>query len=622
MKNLVCEVCGGTIIPTPENPDIGVCDSCEAVWSIPKNLEEKANLYNRAIFERDNANFDKAESTYERILQLDPNDTEALWGLTLSKYGVEFVLDPRTFKYIPTLHRMSPVPIISDPDYLKALELADPYTRGLYQQRAEEIAEVQRGISEIAAKEEPYDIFISYKESDNLGNRTEDSIIAQNLYDELTKKGYRVFFSRKSLDSRTGEAYEPIIYSALMSAPLMMIVGTKLDYIEAPWVKNEWNRFLKMDDKTVFVAYKDLNPYDLPPEMSLLQSMDMNKLGFIQELTDGAERVLGKKNENSNFSQQQSIVHDSLNRLIENAETYTRIGNKTEAENTLVEITQKYPESLYGWLGLLKLKTNNFTDLSMSTLYANKNEINYILKLTETVPNNSERIEVLDYCRSIYNESINDAKEKAEKLAHNQQVGDKNNLRINQSALRNEEKTYQKATEQKHQLQEQVDFLESRIGKKDRESKRIWLLSFLIPTFSIFIIVGIADPFTLISPGAMLYSLFCSALSAIIVAIPLGLIWNGIHNKKLKTEYSAHKVEVDSSLKVNIDKYKRDLQKAQNEEKRALEEINETKSKISELQQQSSESIDDIYKERLTNIMKDQNLPNSFDEFLKNNIQN
>ncbi len=44
------------------------------------------------------------------------------------------------------------------------------------------------------------DIFISFKHTDENGNVTEDSVIAEDLYKMLTAKGYKAFFSNKSLE--------------------------------------------------------------------------------------------------------------------------------------------------------------------------------------------------------------------------------------------------------------------------------------------------------------------------------------------------------------------------------------------------------------------------------------
>lgn len=45
-----------------------------------------------------------------------------------------------------------------------------------------------------------YEVFISYKCSDEQGNRTPDFAIAQELYVALTNMGYNTFFSSNTLE--------------------------------------------------------------------------------------------------------------------------------------------------------------------------------------------------------------------------------------------------------------------------------------------------------------------------------------------------------------------------------------------------------------------------------------
>ena len=39
-------------------------------------------------------------------------------------------------------------------------------------------------------------------------------------------------------------------------------------------------------------CYRDMDPYDMPEALSVLQSYDMSKIGFIQDLTRGIAKVL------------------------------------------------------------------------------------------------------------------------------------------------------------------------------------------------------------------------------------------------------------------------------------------------------------------------------------------
>lgn len=181
-------------------------------------------------------------------------------------------------------------------DYLAAVEHSSGITQRQYQKDGAKIAEVQRGILATSQNEAPFDVFICYKESDENGERTRDSLMAQDVYYQLTEQGYRVFFSRITLEDMAGKQYEPYIFAALNSAKVMIVIGTKAEYMNAVWVKNEWSRFLSMmkkdRQKLLLPCYRDMDPYDMPEQLSVLQSYDMAKIGFIQDLIRGISKVL------------------------------------------------------------------------------------------------------------------------------------------------------------------------------------------------------------------------------------------------------------------------------------------------------------------------------------------
>jgi uncharacterized phage-like protein YoqJ len=84
---------------------------------------------------------------------------------------------------------------MEDSDFEQTLENADPLARRVYREEAKQIEELRKGIIAVSANEEPYDIFICYKETDENGQRTLDSVLAQDIYDALSEKGYRTFYS-------------------------------------------------------------------------------------------------------------------------------------------------------------------------------------------------------------------------------------------------------------------------------------------------------------------------------------------------------------------------------------------------------------------------------------------
>lgn len=376
MAVLKCTVCGGEL-DVNADLSVGVCKFCDSIITIPKELDRKGNLYNRAIFLRQNNEFDKAVGTYEDILKEDNSDAEAHWGLVLSKFGIEYVLDPKSQERIPTCHRTQAQSILSDPDYLAAIDNADIESKRVFENEAKRINEIQTRILEISQKEEPYDIFICYKETDEMGNRTENSTLAQDLYYELNKKGYRVFFARKSLESKLGAEYEPIIFAALNSAKVMIVLGTKAEHFNAVWVRNEWSRFIHLSKdthKTIIPAYREISPYELPAELSTLQSQDMSKIGFMQDLTDGIERCM--RGETTHKAAQQEVTQTfgttSLERLLQNSTTYLKLSNYICAEEVYTTVTKEYPEDYRGWWGLIICKTKNFSDIILDQTELNE----------------------------------------------------------------------------------------------------------------------------------------------------------------------------------------------------------------------------------------------------------
>ena len=293
---LECKSCGAQI-SVEEGQQVVICPYCGSQNTVSRNMESSGNLFNRANYLRRQNEFDRAIEVYEQILQNSTFEYEAYWGLLLCQYGIEYVEDPATHKRIPTCHRTQTESILQQPNFKKAIQYAPYDVSQVYKAEAAEIDRLQKSILSLAQKQEKYDVFICYKESDEDGERTEDSVIAQELYERLIQRGYKVFFSRKTLEKKLGSAYEPIIYAALNSVQVMIVLGLKPEHFSAVWVRNEWSRYLERMKKNpnlaLIPAYRGFSPYELPNEFANLQALDMSKLGFMQELCDGIDRIVG-----------------------------------------------------------------------------------------------------------------------------------------------------------------------------------------------------------------------------------------------------------------------------------------------------------------------------------------
>ena len=364
MSVFKCKMCGGTIEFNPGDT-VGVCDSCGTKQTLPRLDDEKrANLYDRANHFRRNNEFDKAAGIYEQILNEDGSDAEAYWSLVLCRYGIEYVEDAATKKRVPTVNRAQYTSVFDDDNYKSALKYADGYQKAIYEEEAKTINDIQKGILEISQKEEPFDVFICYKENDSAGRRTPDSVLANDLYHQLTREGFKVFFARITLEDKLGTAYEPYIFAALNSAKVMVVLGTKPEYFNAVWVKNEWSRYLSLikngADKMLVPAYKDMDPYDLPEEFSHLQAQDMSKLGFMQDLIRGIQKIVngGKSAKSTNREAAAPSSGSNTEPLLKRAFIFLEDGGFKSADEYCEKVLDINPECAEAYLGKLMAELN------------------------------------------------------------------------------------------------------------------------------------------------------------------------------------------------------------------------------------------------------------------------
>lgn len=165
MQTINCQACGGTV-KFSEGSTVGICEYCgSTVTRSKKEDEQRDALHNRGNFLRMRGEYDRALSVFEQLIALDDTDADAHWNAALCRYGIEYVKDPESGKRIPTCHRANWDSILSDVDYLAAIHFADPMARKVYETDGKYIDEVQKNILAISRTEEPYDIFICYKET-------------------------------------------------------------------------------------------------------------------------------------------------------------------------------------------------------------------------------------------------------------------------------------------------------------------------------------------------------------------------------------------------------------------------------------------------------------------------
>lgn len=378
MAVIKCKMCGGDMELSADK-SVGTCAYCGSTMTLPRiDDEQRAAGFDRGNHFRRVGEFDKALSVYERMVQEDEGDAEAHWCCALCRFGIEYVKDPASGEYLPTCHRASFDSFLEDVDYEAALRYADVVAKAHYQSEGEKIAAVQRGILSISQKEEPFDVFLCYKETDDLGQRTVDSTLAQDIYYQLTEQGRRVFFARITLEDKAGREYEPYIFAALHSAPVMVVVGTRPEYLNAVWVKNEWSRYLalmKTDRKRLLIpCYRDMDPYDLPEQLSVLQAYDMSKIGFIQDLTRGIAKVLDADKPKVEAIREAVTIQGesgSLNALLKRGYMALEDGEWDRADDFFEQVLNLNAECAEAYLGkvLAKKRCSNMENFRTRVMY-------------------------------------------------------------------------------------------------------------------------------------------------------------------------------------------------------------------------------------------------------------
>ncbi len=416
MEVLRCVQCKGELKLSDDNL-IGKCKSCGSIFHFRNEKNERiVSLLNHANISRLRGDFDGAILAYQIALKEDETDADAYWGLTLSTFGIDYVEDPRTGKYIPTCRRTIKHSILNDENYLKALLHASEQQAEEFQRQAIEIDNLQNAIKEKVKNEKDFDVFICFKSTDSDGNPTEDRIIARNIYNELEKRNINTFFSEVTLKDRLGEDYEPIIYKAIYTCKIFILVITDISNLQTPWLKNEWARFR---DRTIdeglqnvaFAVFKNIKPSDLPA-IFRNQGINLQKYpagGYEIEIADNLEVRLKQKRflsfedpEATGVSIEDKVVdyvdkklkgsRETVEEKIDRALAYFEINNKTRALEIIDEAIDEYPRKAMGWFTKAKILTDNW-EINPITLHLDdqlKEKVFYNISTARRFANHSE----------------------------------------------------------------------------------------------------------------------------------------------------------------------------------------------------------------------------------------
>ncbi len=293
-----CLQCGGDIIIGKNG--VPVCKYCGTEYR--DNVGGYSEKLERIVEMRQLREFIKAEEMCSALISEQPESSEAHWQMLLATLGVVYVKEegkakPTFFSYSYDEREL----LDKNKWFKKTIELAKTTKdRSFYEQKGKELDGLLNEFFNLVAKEDKYDVFISFKKSEiaivhgeEKAIDTDDYFKAYEIYNKL-KDSYKVFFSPVSIGRDTGiegEKYEPRILKAIQTAKVMILVGSREEYLKAQWVENEWRRYQHHINKgyknknSLILCYMKNMP-NLPSALKELQlpSIDMFKDGYIKEL--------------------------------------------------------------------------------------------------------------------------------------------------------------------------------------------------------------------------------------------------------------------------------------------------------------------------------------------------
>lgn len=244
-----CKNCGAPLNASLALNGVLECEYCGSAFTLPK--EETAGgaieQLKIAANELDLCRFEDAFASYRKAAELDENEPEAYFGMALSEFRVQYLKDNLKHRLQPVCHAMTDKKFSENKNYLRALSLATKEQAEEYGRRAAEIDYIASEFFRLKEQGTGYDCFICVKVTDDeTGMRTADYKYADDIYFSLRGKGYKPFFSERELKNVTGADYEARILYALCSSECMLVVCGKEEYLNTPWVKNEYSRFLAL----------------------------------------------------------------------------------------------------------------------------------------------------------------------------------------------------------------------------------------------------------------------------------------------------------------------------------------------------------------------------------------
>ena len=337
-----------------ESAATGICPDCDTEQTLPRiYAQTQSRRFEQAEQHRLDYGYDQAITLYERVLKSGESDPELHWRILLSKYGVMYRKieedESSTYKWVLTCNRQLSGSIYDDDHFRYCCDNAASAARDIYLAEGDEIALIQEGARKDTNEQEPFDVFISFKRRDDKGVSTPDYLHAEKIFEALTNKGLRVFFSPSTLPKWSGDSWKYKIDAALASAKVLIAIGTSRENYNSFWVRYEWKNYLDMqrqaDAKTLIPVFEGMSHSALPSEFRAkdLQAEDMSDNGWLDRLVDRVCNLSGAK------ASPDSITPESTARIT-HARLFCESGDFASAKTRIDQVIDGDPGNAEAYL--------------------------------------------------------------------------------------------------------------------------------------------------------------------------------------------------------------------------------------------------------------------------------
>jgi len=289
-----CKLCGEDL-EEADGSSLVTCSCCGNEQAVPNlSSPEIVNLFNNAVGLWRNNDLDSAQAFFNYVIENGDTDPEVYWMLLLCQYGVDYIeAPPGSKQYRTTCNKTLTESILDNSLFMECKEKASIMARVAYESEAQEIERIQREAAEMISSPDSYEVFVSFKQSDPEGNKTNSAVHAEDIYNALKLAGCKAFFSKETL--RVGD-WRNSIDAALASSKVMVLVGTASEYLKAPNVEYEWSRFIKLkrwdSSKELIPVYEGIRPSSFPGNIGVNNAYDMSDRNYIWGLVEDIKRLL------------------------------------------------------------------------------------------------------------------------------------------------------------------------------------------------------------------------------------------------------------------------------------------------------------------------------------------